>query len=72
MHKNKPSRVLSQKEMRSLALVHVQAYVNACHCQSRRDVLLALAHWQDVGVNMSDFIRNTRLIVIDEKGKYEL
>lgn len=71
MHKNKPSRVLSQKEMRSLALVHVQAYVNACHCQSRRDVLLALAHWQNVGGDIADFIRTTRIVVVNEHGAHE-
>ncbi len=71
MHKEKPSCVLNPKEMRRLALAHVQAYVNACHCQSRRDVLMALAHWHDVGVNMSDFIKNTRLIIIDEDGIHE-
>jgi len=35
MDKNNPSQVLTQKEMQRLALVHVQAYVGACHCQSR-------------------------------------
>lgn len=66
MDKNKPSEVLPQKEMQRLALIHVQAYVNACHCQNRRDVLLALAHWQNVGDEIADFIRHTRIIVISE------
>lgn len=64
MPKNKSQEPLSQKEMQRLALIHVQAYVNACHCQSRTDVLQALAHWQDVGAEMADFIRHTRIIII--------
>ncbi|SNY71022.1 hypothetical protein [Pantoea sp. GL120224-02] len=64
MNKNTPSKVLTQKEMQRLALIHVQAYVNACHCQSRTDVLQALTHWQDVGAEMADFIRHTRIIII--------
>ncbi|MET3817098.1 MULTISPECIES: hypothetical protein [unclassified Pantoea] len=64
MHKNKPSRVLSQKEMRSLALVHVQAYVNACHCQSRDDVLLAMSYWQKAGENVVEFIKSVHIHVV--------
>jgi len=56
--------------MQHLALVHVQAYVGACHCQSRSDVLLALAHWQNVGSDVADFIRTTRIVIIDESGTH--
>ena len=70
MDKNKPSEVLPQKEMQRLALIHVQTYVNACHCQNRRDVLLALAHWQNVGGDMADFLKKTRIVIIDERGKH--
>ena len=66
MHRYSPSEVLTQKEMQRLALTHVQAYVGACHCQNRRDVLLALAHWQNVGDEIADFIRHTHIIVISE------
>ncbi|MGJ0194544.1 hypothetical protein ACR6A7_19690 [Pantoea sp. RRHST58] len=71
MRKNTPSKVLTQKEMQCLALVHVQAYVGACHCQSRSDVLLALAHWQNVGDEVADFIRTTRIVVVNEYGAHE-
>ncbi len=64
MPKDNSPEALSQKEMQRLALIHVQAYVNACHCQSRTDVLQALAHWQDVGAEMTDFIRHTRIIIV--------
>lgn len=64
MPKDKFQESLSQKDMQRLALIHVQAYVSACHCQSRTDVLQALAHWQDVGAEMADFIRHTRIIII--------
>lgn len=71
MDKNTPSQVLTQKEMQRLALVHVQAYVGACHCQTRSDVLLALAHWQKVGGDVADFIRTTRIVVVSEHGAHE-
>jgi len=71
MDKNKSSQVLTQKEMQRLALVHVQAYVGACHCQTRSDVLLALAHWQNVGNEVADFIRTTRIVVVNEYGAHE-
>ncbi|MBA2817028.1 hypothetical protein [Candidatus Pantoea persica] len=45
MKSDKPSEVVTQKEIQRLALTHVQAYVGACHCQIRSDVLLALEHW---------------------------
>ncbi|WP_210507515.1 hypothetical protein [Pantoea ananatis] len=64
MPKDNSPEALSQKEMQRLALIHVQAYVNTCHCQSRTDVLQALAHWQDVGAEMADFIRHTRIIIV--------
>ncbi|MDF7630463.1 hypothetical protein PUG46_14425 [Erwiniaceae bacterium L1_55_4] len=64
MNKNNSPEALSQKEMQKLALIHVQAYLNACHCQSRTDVLQALVHWQDVGSEMAGFIRNTRIIIV--------
>jgi len=66
MQKDQPSSVLTPKEMQRLALIHVQAYVGACHCQSRSDVLLALYHWQSVGGDIADLIRNTRLVIINE------
>jgi len=71
MDKNNPLKVLTQKEMQRLALVHVQAYVGACHCRNRRDVLLALAHWQNVGDEVADFIRTTRIVVVNEYGAHE-
>lgn len=71
MKKNIPSKVLTQKEMQRLALVHVQAYVSACHCQTRSDVLQALAYWQNVGDEVSDFIRTTRIVVVNEYGAHE-
>jgi len=71
MDKNNPSQVLTQKEMQRLALVHVQAYVGACHCQSRSDVLLALENWQNVGDEVADFIRTTRIVVVNEYGAHE-
>lgn len=71
MKKDNSSSVLTQKEMQRLALVHVQAYVGACHCQSRSDVLLALAHWQNVGDKVADFIRTTRIVVVNEYGTHE-
>lgn len=71
MHKKTPSKVLIQKEMQRLALVHVQAYVGACHCQTRSDVLLALENWQNVGDEVADFIRTTRIVVVNEHGAYE-
>ncbi|QZY95975.1 hypothetical protein [Pantoea dispersa] len=71
MQKDKSSSVLTQKEMQRLALVHVQAYVSACHCQSRSDVLLALAHWQNVGDEVADFMRTTRIVVVNEYGAHE-
>jgi len=71
MDKNTPSKVLTQKEMQRLALVHVKAYVGACHCQSRSDVLLALAHWQNVGDEVADFIRTTRIVVVNEYGAHK-
>lgn len=70
MQKDKSSSVLTQKEMQRLALVHVQAYVGACHCQTRSDVLLALEHWQNVGGDVADFIRTTRIVIIDENGAH--
>ncbi|MBZ6387497.1 hypothetical protein [Pantoea piersonii] len=66
MQKDKPSQVLTRKEMQRLALIHVQAYVGACHCQSRSDVLLALYHWQSVGGDVADFIRKTRIVTLSE------
>lgn len=71
MDKNNYSQVLTQKEMQRLALVHVQAYVGACHCQSHSDVLQALAHWQNVGNEIADFILTTRIIVVNEHGAHE-
>ncbi|WP_312059365.1 hypothetical protein [Pantoea septica] len=71
MDKNSPSKVLTQKEMQRLALVHVQAYVGACRCQTRSDVLLALAHWQNVGDEVADFIRTTRIVVVNEYGAHD-
>ncbi|WP_313384908.1 hypothetical protein [Pantoea sp.] len=71
MDKNNPSKVLTQQEMQHLALVHLQAYVGACHCQSRSDVLLALTHWQNAGDEVTDFIRTTRIIVVNEHGTHE-
>ncbi|WBV22588.1 hypothetical protein [Pantoea piersonii] len=70
MPKNTTSKVLTQKEMQRLALVHVQAYVGACHCQTRSEVLLALEHWQNVGDEVADFIRTTRIVIIDESGTH--
>lgn len=70
MPKNTTSKVLTQKEMQRLALVHVQAYVGACHCQTLSDVLLALEHWQNVGGDVADFIRTTRIVIIDESGTH--
>lgn len=64
MQKNKPTRALSSKEMQRLALIHVQAYLSACHCQSRPDVLEALTQWQKTGSDLADFIRRTRIIII--------
>ena len=64
MSKDKSPEALSHKEMLHLVLTHVQAYLNACHCQSRNDVLQALTHWQDVGTEMADFIRHTRIIIV--------
>jgi len=64
MSKTKHTEALSQKEMQRLALIHVQAYVGACHCRSRTDVLQALAQWEEVGAEMADFIRHTRIIII--------
>lgn len=71
MHKNTPLKVLTQKEMQRLAIIHVQAYVNACHCQTRSDVLQALAHWQNVGGDIAHFIRTTRIVVVNEHGAHE-
>lgn len=70
MQKNKPSSVLTQKEMKRLAITHVQAYLGACHCQTRSDVLLALAQWRNVGDEVADFIRNTRIVIIDEPEEF--
>ena len=64
MSKAKSTEALSQKEMQRLALIHVQAYINACHCQTRHDVLNALDQWEDVGTELADFIRHTHIIVI--------
>lgn len=71
MHKNKSSEALSQEAMQRLTLTHIQAYVNACHCQTRSDVLLALEHWQHAGAELAEFIKTTRIIVIDEQGHHE-
>jgi len=62
MQKNRTSEALSPKEMQRLALLHVQAYLGACHCQSRTDVLQALAQWEEVGAEMANFIRDTHII----------
>lgn len=64
MQKNKSSEALSSKEMQRLALIHVQAYLSACHCKSRTDVLRALTQWQNVGTDLADFVRHTRIIII--------
>lgn len=64
MQKNKSSEVLSSKEMQRLALIHVHAYLSACHCKSRSDVLQALTQWQNVGADLADFVRHTRIIII--------
>lgn len=71
MQKNIPPEVLTQKEMQRLALVHVQAYVGACHCRSRTEVLQALTQWQNVGGDIADFIRTTRIVVVSEHGAHE-
>lgn len=64
MQKNKSSEALSSKEMQRLALIHVQAYLSACHCKSRTDVLQALTQWQNVGADLADFVSHTRIIII--------
>jgi len=56
--------LLTRKEMQRLALIHVQAYLSACHCQSRTEVLQALTQWQNVGTDLADFVRHTRIIII--------
>lgn len=64
MQKNRSSDALSSKEMQRLALIHVQAYLSACHCKSRTDVLQALTQWQNVGTDLADFVQHTRIIII--------
>ncbi|WP_312041101.1 hypothetical protein [Pantoea eucalypti] len=64
MQKNRSFEALSSKEMQRLALIHVQAYLSACHCQSRPDVLNALKQWQSVGADLADVVRHTRIIII--------
>ncbi len=71
MHKSKTSKVLTHKDMQRLALIHVQAYLSACHCRSRTEVLQALTHWQNVGGDIADFIRTTRIVVVSEHGAHE-
>jgi len=56
--------LLTRKEMQRLALIHVQAYLSACHCRSRTEVLQALTQWQNVGTDLADFVRHTRIIII--------
>ena len=46
--KNIPSR-LTDEEMHKLAVKYIQDYVNACHCKSEDDVLLALSCLVNVG-----------------------
>ncbi|MFB4358942.1 hypothetical protein RBJ15_09405 [Pantoea sp. BS_4] len=64
MQKNKSTDVVSCKDMHRLAVSHLQAYLKACHCQSRGDVLHALSHWQSTGADLAELIRLTRIIVI--------
>lgn len=64
MQPHKPTEAISSEEMRRIALIHIQAYLSACQCQSRTDVLHALTQWQDTGADLANFIRHTRIIFI--------
>ncbi|MGV2880659.1 hypothetical protein D9O29_05520 [Pantoea vagans] len=64
--------LLTRKEMQSLALIHIQSYLNACHCRSRSDVLQALDSWKSTGDELTEFIRNTRIVIISESGTKDL
>jgi len=60
--------LLTRKQMQRLALIHVHSYLNACHCQSRSDVLQALDNWKNTGDELAKFIKNTRIVIISEPG----
>lgn len=64
MQKKKSPEALSCKEMHRLAVSHVQAYLRACHCQSRADMLNALSHWQNTGAGLAKLIRHTHIIIV--------
>lgn len=64
MSKDNSPEQLTHKQMYRLALRHVQAYVNACHCQSRDDVLLAMSYWQKAGEDVVEFIKSVHIHVV--------
>lgn len=64
MPKHRSTEALKPNEMQRLALIHVHAYLSACHCKSRTDILEALTQWQNVGADLADFVRHTRIIII--------
>lgn len=64
MQKNKSPEAVSCKDMHRLAVSHMQAYLKACHCQSRSDVLHALSHWQNTGSDLAKLIRHVHIIIV--------
>jgi len=67
-----PPPLLTRKEMQRLALIHIHSYLNACHCRSRSDVLQAVDNWKNTGDELTEFIRNNRIVIISESGTKDL
>ncbi|HDW2202656.1 TPA: hypothetical protein MEI10_002970 [Klebsiella quasipneumoniae subsp. similipneumoniae] len=61
---NKLPPRLTEKEMAELAVKTVQEYVNACHCKSEDDVLLALSFWLNVGIEAGELVKHGTKVVL--------
>lgn len=54
--KSLPPR-LTEAEMAKLAHTTIQDFVNACHCKSKDDVLLALSYILSVGLDTGETVK---------------
>ena len=63
MTSKSPQR-LTEEEMAKLAVKTVQEFVNACHCKSEDDILLALSAWLNVGIDAGELVKHGNKVVL--------
>ena len=63
MAKSLPPR-LTEQEMKDLANSYIEAFVNACHCKNKDDILLAISFLLSEGLSAGETVKHGEMEVL--------